>query len=47
MKKERVGFWGKLVDVKVLWPDPLCVAADCNVVRFLSECSKGGRLTSS
>lgn len=47
LKKEREEFWGELGVVRGLLGGPWCVAGDFNVVRFLVECSKGGRLTCS
>ena len=45
LKKEKEDFWDELGTVRGLWGGPWCVAVDFNVVRFLVESSRGGRLT--
>ena len=45
LKKEREDFGAELRAVRGLWSDLWCVARDFNVVRFLVESSRGGRLT--
>ena len=45
LKKEKEDFWDELGTVRGLWGGPWCVVGDFNVVRFLVESSRGGRLT--
>ena len=47
LKKEREDFRAELRAVRGLWSDLWCVARDFNVVRFLVESSRGGRLSFS
>ena len=47
LKKEMEDFWAELGAVRALWSDLWCVAGDFNVVRFLVESSRGGRLSFS
>ncbi|RVX07688.1 hypothetical protein CK203_021942 [Vitis vinifera] len=44
---EREGFWSELGAIRGLWSDPCCVADDFNMIRFPSECSRGGCLSST
>ncbi|RVW86012.1 hypothetical protein CK203_041518 [Vitis vinifera] len=37
-------FLGGVRAIHGLWNDPWCIGGDFNVIRFLSECSRGGRL---
>ena len=47
LKKEREDLWDELGVVRGLWGGPWCVSGDFNVVRFLVESSRRGRLTYS
>ena len=45
MKVEREDFLSKLRAIRRLWNVLWCVAGDFNMIRFPSECSKGGHLS--
>ena len=45
VKVEREDFWNELGAIRGLWNGPCCVARDFNMIRFLSERSRGGRLS--
>ena len=47
LKKKREDLWDELGVVRGLWGGPWCVSGDFNVVRFLVESSRRGRLTYS
>ena len=47
LKKKIVDFWVELGAVRGLWGGPWCMASGFNVVRFLVESSRRGRLTNS
>ena len=46
LKKDRESFWGELGVIRGLWSDPWYVANNFNMIRFPSECCRGGRLSS-
>ena len=45
MKVEREELWSELGPIRGIWNEPWCVARDFNMIRFLSERSRGGRLS--
>ena len=47
MKRNRELLWEELGDIRGLWNDPWCIGGDFNMIRFLNERRKGGRLSPS
>ena len=47
LKLDREDFLSELGAIRGLWSDPWCVAGDFNMIKFLSEYSRGGRLSSA
>ena len=45
VKAEREELWSELGAIRGIWNEPWCVARDFNMIRFLSERSRGGRLS--
>ena len=47
MKRYREFFWDELGAIRELWNDLWCIGGDFNVIKFLSERSREGRMSSS
>ena len=47
MKLDREDFFSKLEAIRGLWDEPWCATRDFNMIRFPSERSRGGCLSST
>ena len=47
MKLDREDFFSKLEAIRGLWDEPWCATGDFNMIRFPSERSRGGCLSST
>ena len=47
LRRYREFFWEELGVIRRLWNDPWCIGGDFNMIRFLNECRRGRRVSSS